>query len=266
MNTLDVGKFISELRKEKGLTQKELAEKLRVTDKAVSKWETGRSAPDISLLASLSEILGVTVVEILQGERIEAENLPTVSDEVVVRTIKKDEQKLKRSIFIAVIVLLVLIFSFALSYPAYHFFTSVPMDNEQAILRQARRQYADVYGEADENMKIVKSVKKGDYFFFLLQSENKTSMRIFQTDEIFDDRISLTGGGTCSEPNEVNLYCTAMGYTTINVFYGYDMTDTEYSYYYRGVKCTKLIEDELLLDVIIDIDDLWTYADIIYDN
>ncbi|MBE6800391.1 MAG: helix-turn-helix transcriptional regulator [Ruminococcaceae bacterium] len=65
MNAFEIGKFISELRKEKALTQKELAEKLNVTDKAVSKWETGRSAPDIALLTALSEILGVTVVDII---------------------------------------------------------------------------------------------------------------------------------------------------------------------------------------------------------
>ncbi len=265
MNTLDVGRFISELRKEKGLTQKELAEKLSITDKAVSKWETGRSAPDISILVSLSEILGVSVVEILQGEKIETESFQAVSDEVVVRTIIKDKQKLKRSIFIVVIVMLVLIFIAALFYPAYHFFTSVPADNEIAILRQSR-QYADVFDEAEEDMKIVKSVKKGNYFFYLLQSENNTSMRIFQTDEIFDDRISLVGGGSCSEPNEIEQYCSEIDYTTINVFYGYDMTDSEYSYYYRGVKSTKPIEDELLLDVLIDIDDSWTHASIIYDK
>ena len=61
------GSFISQRRKELNMNQKQLAEKLNVTDKAVSKWETGRSAPDIANLMPLSEALDVTVVEILKG-------------------------------------------------------------------------------------------------------------------------------------------------------------------------------------------------------
>ncbi|MDO4876503.1 MAG: helix-turn-helix transcriptional regulator, partial [Oscillospiraceae bacterium] len=63
------GQLITELRKEKGLTQKQLAEALNVTDKAVSKWERGLSFPDISMLEPISELLGVSIMEILAGER-----------------------------------------------------------------------------------------------------------------------------------------------------------------------------------------------------
>ncbi len=65
------GVFVAELRKEKGYTQKELAEKLFLSDKAVSKWETGVSIPDTSMLIPLAELLGVTVTELLMGERME---------------------------------------------------------------------------------------------------------------------------------------------------------------------------------------------------
>lgn len=72
------GGFLSELRKERGLTQKELAEKLFVSDKAVSKWECGQSMPDITLLKPLAGILEVTVAELLEGRRIElSENMNT---------------------------------------------------------------------------------------------------------------------------------------------------------------------------------------------
>lgn len=64
------GAFVAQLRKEKGLMQKELAEKLYVSDKAVSKWERGLSIPDVSLLVPLAEILGVTVTELLECRRI----------------------------------------------------------------------------------------------------------------------------------------------------------------------------------------------------
>lgn len=265
MNTSDIGRFISELRKEKGLTQKELAEKLNVTDKAVSKWETGRSAPDISLLVSLSEVLGVTVIEILKGERIRKESFPQIGDDVIIKTIKSNNQKRKRLIFVATTIIVLLFLISLLSYPAYHFFTSVPADNESAIINQSKR-YSSIFKESEENMKIVKTVKKGNYFFYLLQSDNSTSMRIFEKDKIFDSRISLIGGGKCSAPDEISFYSSGQDNNTINVFFGYDMTATEYNYIYRGVRCTKQIKDELLLDVLIDIDDVFSPASIIYDE
>ena len=64
------GAFVAQLRKEKGMTQKELAERLFVSDKAVSKWERGLSLPDIALLQPMADILGVTVTELLRGEYI----------------------------------------------------------------------------------------------------------------------------------------------------------------------------------------------------
>lgn len=64
------GAFVSELRKEKGYTQKDLAEKLFISDKAVSKWETAVSIPDTALLIPLAELLGVTVAELLMCERM----------------------------------------------------------------------------------------------------------------------------------------------------------------------------------------------------
>lgn len=67
------GRFLAQLRREKGMTQKELAATLYVSDKAVSKWERGLSVPDISLLVPLAEQLNVTVAELLQGRRVEEE-------------------------------------------------------------------------------------------------------------------------------------------------------------------------------------------------
>ena len=64
------GKFISALRKQQGLTQKELAEQIGVTDKAVSRWETGRGFPEVSFLPVLADVLGVSISEIVMGERI----------------------------------------------------------------------------------------------------------------------------------------------------------------------------------------------------
>ena len=69
MNQEKIGKLIAEIRKEKDMTQTDLANKLGITDRAISKWENGRGLPDISLLQNVSEILGITITELLSGER-----------------------------------------------------------------------------------------------------------------------------------------------------------------------------------------------------
>lgn len=69
MDENKIGQFIAKLRKEKNMTQKDLAEQLHITDKAVSKWERGLSCPDISLLSPLAETLGVTTGELLNGQK-----------------------------------------------------------------------------------------------------------------------------------------------------------------------------------------------------
>lgn len=71
MDENKIGQFIAELRKEKKLTQKDLAAQLHITDKAISKWERGLSFPDITLLTSVADILGVTTSELLNGQRCE---------------------------------------------------------------------------------------------------------------------------------------------------------------------------------------------------
>lgn len=74
------GKFVAFLRKEQGMTQKDLAERLCLTDKAVSKWERGLSFPDISMLEPLAEVFGVTILELLQGERIQEEAAVSIEE------------------------------------------------------------------------------------------------------------------------------------------------------------------------------------------
>ena len=80
------GAFVAQLRKEKGWTQKELAERLLISDKAISKWETATTIPDTGLLIPLADILGVTVTELLTGERIDKEPMMPEKVEDIVKT------------------------------------------------------------------------------------------------------------------------------------------------------------------------------------
>ena len=70
VNNEKFGQFLSEVRKEKSMTQKELADKLFVSDKTVSKWERGNSMPNVSLLIPIADVLGITVTELLKGEKL----------------------------------------------------------------------------------------------------------------------------------------------------------------------------------------------------
>ena len=87
MNQIKIGAFISERRKAKGWTQSQLAEKLEITDKAISKWETGRSMPDLSLFMPLCTLLDVTLNELFAGECIAEEKLKEKADEVLMDVI-----------------------------------------------------------------------------------------------------------------------------------------------------------------------------------
>ena len=87
------GEFVSKLRKERGMTQKELAEKLFVSDKAVSKWERGQSLPDITMLNPLADALGVTAAELLNCGKIEGEKVDASQvDELVEKAIELNKE------------------------------------------------------------------------------------------------------------------------------------------------------------------------------
>ena len=98
MNNEKMGKFICDMRKSQKLTQKDLAEKLKITDKAVSKWERGISCPDISLLVPLAQALGVTTSELLNGEKgVQPEKTKdAIVEETLLYSSKSTTQKLER--------------------------------------------------------------------------------------------------------------------------------------------------------------------------
>ena len=95
MNQMKIGKFIAECRKQKGLTQMQLAEKLGITDKAISKWERGIAMPDSSIMLELCGILDITVNELLSGEKINMENNNQKNEQLLLDMAKELEKKNK---------------------------------------------------------------------------------------------------------------------------------------------------------------------------
>lgn len=104
MNQIQIGRFIASCRKEKDLTQADLAEILGITDRAVSKWETGKSMPDSSIMLELCEILGISVNELLTGGRINMENYNKIAEENLCKMRKRQEEDNKRLLTMEVVV------------------------------------------------------------------------------------------------------------------------------------------------------------------
>lgn len=96
MNQVKIGKFIASKRKEQGLTQLQLAEKLGITDRAVSKWETGKSLPDASLMPELCKLLKITINDLLCGEVVSVENYNEKAEKALLEMVKKEEMQNKK--------------------------------------------------------------------------------------------------------------------------------------------------------------------------
>ena len=96
MDQVKIGKFIAECRKNKKMTQADLAEKLNITDRAVSKWENGRAMPDSSLKLDLCGELGISVNELLSGEMIEMKDYDKKAEELLLEMQKQKEENDKR--------------------------------------------------------------------------------------------------------------------------------------------------------------------------
>ncbi len=95
MDTIKTGKFIAECRKAKGLTQTILAEKLGITNRAVSKWETGKSLPDASIMLELCDILEISVNELLNGEKIVMDNYKEIAENTLKDMVELEKKKNK---------------------------------------------------------------------------------------------------------------------------------------------------------------------------
>ena len=104
MDQIKIGRFIAERRKEKKLTQAQLAEKLGITDRAVSKWETGRSLPDASIMLELCRELGITVNDLLCGEVVSMTNYDEKAEKTMLELVKEKEKADKRLLTMEIVI------------------------------------------------------------------------------------------------------------------------------------------------------------------
>ncbi len=103
MDQIKIGKFIAECRRKNGLTQIQLAEKLGITDRAISKWENGRSLPDSSIMLELCDILKISVNDLLSGEVVSMNNYDKNLEENLIKMVKEKEKSDERLLKVEVI-------------------------------------------------------------------------------------------------------------------------------------------------------------------
>ena len=108
MNQVSTGKFISNKRKEKNLTQEQLAEKLGVSNKTISKWETGKCMPDYSIVKSLCEELGITIAELMDGEESEEKSVRVYDEEQIMDLLRRTQELEKQKNLLYGIMLIVM--------------------------------------------------------------------------------------------------------------------------------------------------------------
>lgn len=118
MDQIKIGRFIAQMRNEAKLTQKELAQKIGISDKTISKWETGKSLPDISYLESLCDSLGISMNELLSGQKLSESVYSQKAEENIMALMKENEQAKKGigirtgiGILFAILVFVLVVFS-----------------------------------------------------------------------------------------------------------------------------------------------------------
>ena len=129
MNQEKIGSFIKECRKNKNLTQEELAQRLQVTDKAVSKWENGRCLPDASLFSKLCNEFDITINELLNGEKLSKKNYQEKTEKMTLNLIDNIHKSKRKYIKISILVILIFLFVFILINVFLNMKIKVPYDS-----------------------------------------------------------------------------------------------------------------------------------------
>ena len=218
MNQEKIGKFISSLRKEKGYTQLELAKKLGVTDKAVSKWERGLCFPDMSLLIPLSEILDVTMNELLLGERKDKENQESIEKinkgilEYSSNEIKKTKKRERKLRIIFLLISLIFIIFISISIVRYY------------SEKQAKEELEKYEEHIEENLKELNFKKDNPLrspnsiltidnvtyvvpkIFYRLSSKNNNVKNIYREILSYSDYDTFKGIVLYFNGREINVY------------------------------------------------------------
>lgn len=168
MDSAKTGQLIVSIRKQKNMTQQDIADKLYITSKAVSKWERGISFPSIDVLENLATVLDVTVMDLLAGEIIQAKDIAEKSNEISVQVLRKEKRTQKMLIVACVVAILMIITSvlsiwgpaiFQRGNPIPYLVAAKKISNEQSYVQVGGKEgiFISKRGECPELFEYVES-------------------------------------------------------------------------------------------------------------
>ena len=261
MDAKATGALIAGRRKELGLSQAELAERLYVTDKAVSRWETGRGMPAIDSLEPLAEALSLTVSELLAGRSLTAEELPKTAGGQLVESIRKNARMTWRGAACAVMALALL----AAGWAGYHYGTSVSETDLDGLAQNAARYLG---GDA---LWVVETERRGDYLAALCTDDSgRWCMCVYDRDPIFRDRWRGGGGKPTLKPGALGSWNFGNPREAVIVFCGGDLPPEAayYTFQNSGIAYTCPIQNGRVLDLFLlpDTNDISSYPEQLLDQ
>ena len=271
MDAKATGGLIARRRKERNWSQGDLAERLHVTDKAVSRWETGRGLPSLDLLEPLAEALGLTVSELLSGRELTPEELPKAAGEQIMETMQEKARILKG--FAAAVVMII---ALAGIFFGYHYLTTAP-ETDLARLEELAAAYLGRFQDAGEDgfdynaLEIVEMERRGDYLAALCSDgQGNWCMCVFDRDGVFSDRWMANGGKSRMATGKLGSWNFGTSQEAVIIFCGGDLP--EEAAYYRfqnsGITYTCPIEGGRVLDVFVlpDTGDISSYPEEVLDQ
>lgn len=210
MDTKATGQLIAARRKAMSLSQAELAERIHVTDKAVSRWETGRGMPAIDSLEPLAEALNLSVSELLSGRELTAAELPREAGSQIVKTMRKNTGMVWRGVLATLLVLALLVVPFLL----YHYITSVPEGDVLAMAQAAGKvlnhtkelpEFRDDFNY--DHIRVTVTHQREDYLAALCTDDGgHCCICVYNRDKIFPNRWRGEGGICGMKSGEISSW------------------------------------------------------------
>ncbi len=277
MDAKATGGLIARRRKEQNWSQGELAERLHVTDKAVSKWETGRGLPSVDLLEPLAEALGLTVSELLSGRELTPEELPRAAEAQVMESMERERRMRRRGFFATAALALIGIAAIGVgTWLAAHYLGSVPETDLEGLERQAAA-YLGRFQDAGEDgfdydaLEIVETERRGDYLAALCtDGQGNWCMCVFDRDDVFSDRWMANGGKSSMTTGKLSSWNFGNPREAVIIFCGGDLPEEAawYTFQNSGITYTCPIENGRVLDVFVlpDTGDISSYPEEVLDQ
>ena len=277
MDAKATGGLIARRRKEQNWSQGDLAERLHVTDKAISKWETGRGIPSVDLLEPLAEALGLTVSELLSGRELTPEELPRAAEAQVMESMERERRMRRRGFFATAALALIGIAAIGVgTWLAAHYLGSVPETDLEGLERQAAA-YLGRFQDAGEDgfdydaLEIVETERRGDYLAALCtDGQGNWCMCVFDRDDVFSDRWMANGGKSSMTTGKLSSWNFGNPREAVIIFCGGDLPEEAawYTFQNSGITYTCPIENGRVLDVFVlpDTGDISSYPEEVLDQ